>query len=93
MSKATGSTRSHPRESEREIARQTGLSRTEIWRFKLMAEIPEAEFEAVLAEARQKRVAISTRKIANYARLRRGDVIPEDYEHCPHCGEVIRRRD
>lgn len=78
--------------STRALERELKISHTSMWRWKLMAEIPEEEFEAILAKGREGGKMPSTREIANYARRRRNDVIPDDYEHCPHCGEPIRKR-
>ena len=89
----SGSARSHPRpKSQRQLARELGVNRTELWRWMLLAEIPEAEFERLLAEFRSRGAMPSLRALADYARRYRGDWIPEDIEHCPHCGEPIRRR-
>ena len=94
-----GSTRNHEAEPElierksmRAHAREMGVSHTELWRWCLMAEIPDAELEQLLANFREAGKPPTTRAIADYARRRRGDWIPEDIENCPHCGEPIRRR-
>lgn len=78
--------------SLRQTAKDMGVSHTSLWRWKLMAEIPDDEFEALLSRARAEGRILTTRSIADYARRRRGDWIPADIEHCPHCGEPIRRR-
>jgi len=80
------------RKSLRQTARDLGVSHTELWRWQLMADIPDDEFEALLSKYRDASRMPTTRGIADYARRRRGDWIPEDIEHCPHCGEPIRRR-
>jgi hypothetical protein len=64
-----------------------GISHSELWRWKLMASIPDDEFAQLLATGRR-----TTRELSNHARRRRGDIIPDDIEHCPHCGKPIRRR-
>lgn len=78
--------------SMRALAKELGVTHTELWRWKLMAEIPEAEFERLLDEMQERGQPLTTRALADYARRRRGDWIPDDIEHCPHCGEPIRRR-
>ncbi len=75
--------------SERRMAKLLGVSRTALWRWRMMAEIPEELFERLLAEANH---VPSTKELANIGRALNGHGPAHDAERCPHCGEVIRVR-
>ncbi len=75
--------------SERRMAKLLGVSRTALWRWRMMAEIPEELFERLLAEADH---VLSTKELANIGRALYGHGPAHDVERCPHCGEVIRVR-
>ncbi len=75
--------------SERRMAKLLGVSRTALWRWRMMAEIPEELFERLLAEANH---VPSTKELANIGRALNGHGPSHDAEYCPHCGEVIRVR-
>ena len=75
--------------SERRMAKLLGISRARLWRWKLLAEIPEDLFERLLARADH---VPSTKELANVARALNGLGPPHDVELCPHCGEVLRVR-
>ena len=75
--------------SERRMAKLLGISRARLWRWKLMAEIPEELFERLLAGADH---VPSTKELANIGRALYGHGPAHDVERCPHCGEVLRVR-
>ncbi len=75
--------------SERRMAKLLGISRARLWRWKLMAEVPEELFERLLAETSH---VPSTKELANVARALNGHGPTHDAERCPHCGEVLRVR-
>ncbi len=75
--------------SERRMAKLLGVSRAALWRWKLMAEIPEELFQRLLAGADH---VPSTKELANVARALSGRGPSHDAERCPHCGEVLRVR-
>lgn len=72
--------------SERRFAKLMGMSRMQLWRCRLYAELPEALFEQLLAHgARSKEI------VATALTLRRDRPYGE-VDRCPHCGEVLRVR-
>ena len=71
--------------SERRVAKLLGVNRAELWRWKLMAELPKDLFEALLA------TGPSSRELANIALALRGNLMRE-VERCPHCGGLLRVR-
>ncbi len=75
--------------SERRMAKLFGISRARLWRWKLMAEIPEELFKRLLAETNH---LPSTKELANIGRALNGHRPSYDVECCPHCGEVLRVR-
>ena len=75
--------------SDRHMAKLLGISRAHLWRWKLMADIPEELFERLLAESNH---VPSTSELANVARALNGRGPSHDAEHCPHCGKVLRVR-
>jgi len=74
--------------SERRVAKLFGVSRAEIWRWKLMSELPEDLFEALLKAKRR----ASSKSLAAVALALRGAGNQADTERCPHCGGVLRIR-
>ena len=74
--------------SQRKAAGLWRVSRSELQRWELMAEIPEPLFEALLAAPR----VPSTTALAGVARALRGTPGKADIECCPHCGFVLRVR-
>ena len=76
--------------SDRRFAKLMGWPRVQVFRAKLIAEIPKALFERLMAD--DSGVRISTKALADIAlALRRGRDWA-DIERCPHCGEVLRVR-
>ena len=75
--------------SDRRMAKLMGISRANLWRWKLMAEIPEELFERLMARTDH---TLSTKELANVARALNGNGPSHDVERCPHCGEVLRVR-
>lgn len=74
--------------SERRLAKLMGMSRIQLYRIGLMAELPDDVFEALLAAGLRSSKAIAEVALA----LKRGDPYAHDDEHCPHCGYLLRRR-
>jgi hypothetical protein len=74
--------------SGRRAAKLLGISRAELWRWQLMAELPEALFEALLKADRKP----STKALASVASALKGNGREADAELCPHCGGVLRVR-
>lgn len=75
--------------SDSQAARILCVSRTELWRWQLMSELPEDLFESLLKAQKKP----SSRSLANAAMaLRTGETGESGTECCPHCGRVIRRR-
>jgi hypothetical protein len=74
--------------SDRRAAKLLGISRAELWRWKLMAELPEALFESLLKEGRKS----SSKALASVASALKGNGREADAELCPHCGGVLRMR-
>ncbi len=75
--------------SERRMAKLLGVSRTTLWRWKWMGEIPDELFERLLDRADR---VPSTTEFANIGRALYGRGPAHDVERCPHCGEVLRVR-
>ena len=74
--------------SDHRAARLLGWPRIEVWRAKLMAELPPELFERLLEAG-----ITSTKALANVAHAyKTGDNI-EEVERCPHCGGVLRIRE
>jgi hypothetical protein len=83
--------------SERQIAKLLGLTRTEIWRWKLMAAIPKPLLDRLMkagsGRGRSFSLGTSTKALAAIGRaLKDGELRRGEVERCPHCGEVIRVR-
>jgi hypothetical protein len=78
--------------SERRMAKLLGMSRTLLWRARLMADLPDELFEHILSEARKRGIKLSEKALAQVAlALRKGNNVAE-VECCPHCGGVLRAR-
>jgi hypothetical protein len=74
--------------SERRAAKLFGISRVELWRWKLLAAIPEDLFDRLL-ELDPKP---STKSLALIAQALIGGKASPDTECCPHCGGILRLR-
>jgi len=74
--------------SERRAATLLGISRTELWRWKLMAELPEDLFEQLLVTFPRP----TTKALADVALVLRGKA-REERECCPNCGWTLRVRE
>jgi hypothetical protein len=79
--------------SDRRAAKLLDISRAELWRWKLMSQLPAGLFDYIAQEARRANVEISSKSLAQIAlALRRDGNSISEVEHCPHCGGVIRIR-
>ena len=78
--------------SERRAAKLYGVSRAELWRWKLMAAIPEDRFERLLQADRAAGVEPSTTHLAAVGRALIEGPLEDEVECCPHCGGVLRFR-
>jgi hypothetical protein len=74
--------------SDRRTAKLFGISRAELWRWKLMAKIPEDLLERLLTV----RPMPSTKSLALIAQTLLDGKLDPDVECCPHCGGVLRFR-
>jgi hypothetical protein len=75
--------------SDRRMAKLFGISRAKLWRWRLMAEIPDELFDRLLAEGDHK---TSTKELAAVGLALSGRGPASDVERCPHCGKVVRLR-
>jgi hypothetical protein len=81
--------------SGRRMAKLFGISRAALWRWRLMAQIPEDLFNLLMEKSKRR---LSTKSLAAVGRIYRqasqnGDTtVGADVELCPHCGEVLRLR-
>jgi hypothetical protein len=74
--------------SDKRAAKLLGWPRIELYRAKLMAELPQPLFERLLAVG-----VLSTKTMANVAlALKRDAPFRGDVELCPHCGGLLRVR-
>jgi hypothetical protein len=73
--------------SERRVAKLLGVSRMNVTRMKLMADLPEALFERLLAMP-----STSTNEFAAVAQALARGKVDQSAEHCPHCGGTLRIR-
>ena len=70
--------------SQRQLAEEFGISRARQWRMKHVADIPYAEFEAMIESDDPPTISA----LVNYART--GTTKPDaKLRLCPHCGGVI----
>jgi hypothetical protein len=69
------------------MAKLLGWSRVQLYRARLMAELPEELFDLLLANG-----IASSRKLANVARGLRGEGPNGECERCPNCGYLLRLR-
>ncbi len=74
-----------------EHCRLLGISRSLGYRCLALAQIPDADFEAILAEGRATGKLLSTTGVISDYRRRRGQTKFET-ESCPCCGYVLRER-
>jgi hypothetical protein len=72
--------------SERRLAKLFGVSRMELWRWKMMASLPDDLFDALLEES-----GTSRSMAAVAVALQNGGPVA-DVERCPHCCGVLRVR-
>jgi hypothetical protein len=76
------------RYSDSRAAELLGWSRIQVWRAKLMAELPEELLDRLIENG-----ILSSKALANVAlALRGGHNAPVDIERCPHCSGVLRVR-
>ena len=73
--------------SDRRAAQLLRWSRMRLHRARLMAELPDALFEQLLAHG-----VLSSKALANIAIAHKTGNIIDEIEHCPHCGGVLRAR-
>jgi hypothetical protein len=79
--------------SERQIAKLLGLSRTLVWRMKLISQIPEPLFLRLQEARRSGAISLSTKTLAAIGRaLGDGELLRGEVECCPHCGHKLRVR-
>jgi hypothetical protein len=72
--------------SDRRAAKLLGISRAELWRWKLKAELPEVLFETLLNAERKP----SVKALAAVGQAFKGGGGREaDVEKCPHCGGAL----
>jgi hypothetical protein len=74
-------------DSKRRLAKLFGISRAELWRWEMMACLPDDLFDALLKGSRQSSKSLA----AIAAALQNGGPVG-DAERCPHCGGVLRVR-
>ncbi len=75
--------------SDRRAAKIMGISRTSLWRWQLMATIPEDLFERLLSQSDH---CPSTKELANVARALQGKGVGFDAEISGYDREVLRVR-
>jgi hypothetical protein len=73
--------------SERRVAKLFGISRIELWRWKMMARLPDDLFDALLKGRRTSTKALAAIAVA----LQNGGPVG-DAERCRRCGGVLRVR-
>jgi hypothetical protein len=71
--------------SERRFAKLMGWSPIHLYRVKLMAELPEAFFDALQAARARGTKIVATLVVA----FRLGDLHEADAGRCPHCGGAL----
>jgi hypothetical protein len=74
--------------SDRRAAKLLGISRAELWRWNLMATLPEDLVERLLSLRPQP----TTKSLALIAQALAGGKTTPDVECCPHCGSILRLR-
>ena len=75
--------------SERRAAKLFGVPRTTLWRWRMMAEIPEELFDRLISQSDHK---LSTKELASVGRALAGNQPSTTIERCPHCAGMIRAR-
>ena len=79
--------------SERRAAKLFGVPRMELYRWKLMAELPPGLLDYILDEARKINLKVSNKALAQIALAHRsGENKIAEVDRCPHCGGVLRVR-
>jgi hypothetical protein len=78
--------------SERRAAKLLGVPRAQLWRWKLMAEIPKDLLDLILATAKREKIKLSTKMLAYVGQSLRTWNVGRDVECCPNCGHVLRVR-
>jgi hypothetical protein len=79
--------------SERQIAKLLGLSRTQIWRAKMMARIPTPLWERLFEARSAGRISLDRRTLVAIGRaLQNGVPLRAEIECCPNCGHQLRVR-
>lgn len=73
--------------SERDTCRALGISRRQAWTWKQIATIPEADFEAAIADMRAGKRKLTDESLVNMARHR-----ATSERRCPNCGHVLRKQ-
>lgn len=74
--------------SERRFAKLTGMSRVQLWRGKMMAQIPDALFDRLMRLDPKPQ----ERQLAALGQWLAGGQPVHEVERCPHCGGVTRGR-
>jgi hypothetical protein len=74
--------------SDRRFAKLMGWSRMQVYRARLMAELPDALFEALLKAGVRSAKAMAQAALA----LKRDEPLAREIERCPHCDGIIRVR-
>jgi hypothetical protein len=74
--------------SERRLAKLFGVSRIELWRWRMMAWLPDDLFDALLKDGRPS----STKALAAIAVALQNGGPAGEVDRCPHCGGVLRVR-
>ena len=73
--------------SERQLAKELGISRIALWRCKQLADNPEDLFEEYLGECSREHKKISTAEIINHWRAQQGrQKLSGGGQRCPNCG-------
>jgi hypothetical protein len=74
--------------SNRRLAKLFDISRAELWRWQLMAELPDDLFEMLLKAPRRQ----SSKSLAAVAVALKNGAPAGEVERCPHCGWTLRVR-
>ena len=70
------------------MAKLFGVTRAQLWRWELMAAIPEELFDLLLKQ----RPMLTTKSLAQVGLALRSGQVGADVEKCPHCGGLLRIR-
>ena len=74
--------------SDARVAKLLGVPRVEVWRWKMMARLPEELFDYILASG----LGPSTKALAQVAQALASGSNLAEVQRCPHCGGVLRLR-